>query len=227
MSRQGHERGVTLLEVVIGLTILSVMGVMALEAVRIGARTWDTTERRADANQRVRAIHEVLAHEFAKLQPVALKIDVRLVTGFQGQAGQVFFYAAPDETAEAPYTGLVRRVSLSVVPDKGLALREGWPLVDGLGGFEPGEAVRVLDPRVTGMQVRFLAPPTKEVAEPHWIENWDPVERFMNSLRVPGSGAANTILLPSAVELTLTVLEERGPRTQRLLFPIHVGRYLS
>lgn len=226
MIQQRHESGATLLEVVIALAILAVMGVIALEAVRVGAGAWDKTERRAEADQRLRVTHDVLAHEFAQLEAVTMKIEGRNVTGFRGDSEQVVFYAAPDVTAEAPYAGMFRRVSLLVVQDKGLTIREGWPLVDGLAGFEPGAAMRVLDPRVTAMRLRYLAPPTRAVAEPHWIENWDPVDRLLNSVRMPGSRTANTGLLPSAVELTLTVLEDGGARTRQFLFPIPVGRYL-
>lgn len=86
--------------------------------------------------------------------------------------------------------------------------------------------MRVLDPRVAAMRVRYLAPPDKEVALPHWIEDWDPVERFLNSVKLPGGTSANTTLVPSTIELTLTVSEERGPRTRQFLFPIRTGRYV-
>ena len=136
------------------------------------------------------------------------------------------FYAAPDVMAAPPFAGMMRRVSLAVEPDKGLVLREGWPLADGLVGFEPGASIRVLDPRVSAMRVRYLAPPTKDVTVPHWIDEWDPLERMLNSVKTPGTSTTNATLLPSTVELTLTVLEERGPRTRQFLIPIRTGRYV-
>lgn len=226
MNQRRHEGGSTLIEVVIAMAILAVMGVIALETFRLGSGSWDKTERRAEADQRLRVTHDMLAHEFALLESVTVKIDGQKVTGFRGGADRMFFYAAPDVTAAAPYAGMVRRVSLVVEPDKGLVLREGWPLVDGLAGFEPGTAMRVLDPRVAAMHVRYLAPPAKDVASPHWIEAWDPLEQLLNSVKVPGTGATSTALLPSMIELTLTVLEERGPRVRQFLFPIRIGRYL-
>ena len=84
---------------------------------------------------------------------------------------------------------------------------------------------------MTGVQtcalpIWYLAPPDTENAVSHWIEEWDPLERFVNSVKVPGTKTTNATLLPSTIELTLTVLEERGPRTQQFLFPVRVGRYL-
>lgn len=226
MTSLRHEGGTTLIEVVIAMTILAVMGVIAVEAFRLGAGAWDKTERRVEGDQRLRVTHDVLAHELAMLEPVTVKIDGRNVTGFRGGAEQMWFYAAPDVAAAVPYAGMMRRVTLLVEPDKGLILREGWPLMDGLAGFEPGMSVRVLDPRVSAMRVRYLAPPDTENAVSHWIEEWDPLERFVNSVKVPGTKTTNATLLPSTIELTLTVLEERGPRTQQFLFPVRVGRYL-
>ena len=66
------EAGVTLIEAVIALTILAVMGVIALEAMRLGYRTWEKTERRADADQRLRVMHDLLVHEFSRLEPVTI-----------------------------------------------------------------------------------------------------------------------------------------------------------
>ena len=226
MTRWRHEGGTTLMEVVIAMAILAVMGVIALQAFRLGTDSWDKVERRAEADQRLRVIHDMLARELALIESVTVKIDGRKVTGFRGGADRILFFAAPDVTAATPFAGMVRRVSLGVEPDKGLILREGWPLVDGLVEFEPGTAMRVLDPRVSAMRVRYLAPPTRDVAAPHWIENWDPMERVLNSVRVPGTSTTKTVLLPSTIELTLTVLEERGPRTRQFLFPIRIGRYL-
>lgn len=224
--KQRHDGGSTLIEVMIAMVILAVMGVIALETFRLGTGSWEKADRRAEADQRLRVTHDVLAHELALLESVTVKIDGRKVTGFRGGADRLSFYAAPDVTAAAPYAGMIRRVSLSVEPDKGLVLREGWPLVDGYTGFESGTAVRALDPRVTAMRVRYLAPPSKDVAAPHWIEDWDPLRQLLDSVKMPGTSTTNTALLPSTIELTLTVLEERGPRAQQFIFPIQVGRYL-
>jgi len=226
MIRWRHEGGTTLIEVVIALMILAVMGVIALQAFRLGSDSWSKVERRADADQRLRVTHDLLARELGLMESVPVKIEKRKVTGFRGVTDRIWFYAAPDVTAAAPLAGMIRRVSLAVEPDKGLVLREGWPLVDGLIGFEPGASIRVLDPRVSAMRVRYLAPPTKDVAVPHWIDEWDPVERLLNSVRMPGTGTTNLTLLPSTVELTLTVLEERGYRARQFLFPIRIGHSL-
>lgn len=220
------EAGVTLIEAVIALTILAVMGVIALEAMRLGYRTWEKTERRADADQRLRVMHDLLVHEFSRLEPVTTKIETHRVTAFRGFPDKLVFYGAPDMFAAQPYAGLVRRVSMQVEPGRGLVVGEGWPLVDGQSGFEAGTASRVLDPRVIAVRFRYLAPPSKDIEAPHWIEEWEPVERQMNRLATPGVRASNSVLLPSAVELTLVMQEEQIAREHRFVFPIRIGRYL-
>ena len=221
-----NDGGFTLIEVVIALTILAVMGVIALEAFRLGHHSWEKIERRAEMDQRLRVTYDLLAREFAQLEPVMMKIDGRRVTAFRGSADRLLFYGAPDVTAVDPYAGMVRRVSVVVEPEKGLVLQEGWPLVDGQIGLEPGAAVRVLDPRATAIRFRYLAPPVQDMAVPHWIEEWDPLERVVNSLKPLGSRTANSVLLPSMIEMTITLLEARAPRVRQFLFPIRIGHYL-
>jgi len=225
---RSHEGGFTLLEVVVALAILAIMGVLALEAFRVGSRAWDKTERRAELDQRLRVTHDLLAHEFAQIEPVMIKIEGRRITGFRGEIDKAIFYGAPDGSAAEPYSGLLRRLSIGVEPGKGLVLREGWPLVDGQAGLETGTKWRVLDSHVTAIRFRYLAPASKEVAGPHWIKEWDPVERVMNTVKVPGSivAVSGSSLLPSLVEVSLTVRDGQSFRVHQFMFPIRVGQYL-
>ena len=138
------------------------------------------------------------------------------------------FYGAPDVSAAEPYSGMMRRLSISVESDKGLVLREAWPLVDGQAGLEIGSNWRVLDPRITGIRFRYLAPASKDIPAPHWIAQWNPVERAVNNVKIPGSSTAQggAGLLPSMVEVTMVVREGEIDRVHQFMFPIRVGRYL-
>lgn len=227
MNRRTREGGFTLIEVTVGLTILAVMAVLVLEAVRLGSRAWEKTERRAEADQRSRVMHDLLAHELSQVEPVLIKVEGRRVAGFRGTSDRLVFYGAPDVAAPEPFSGMMRRVSLGIEPERGLVLREGWPLVDGQVGLEVSGGGRVLDSRVTAVRFRYLAPPTKEVVSTQWITDWDPLERMMNSMKVPvarNTSAAG--VLPWAIEITMTLFEGEDARVQQFLFPVRVGRYV-
>lgn len=227
VNRRSSEGGFTLIEVTVGLTICAVMAVIVLEATRVGSRAWDKVERRAEADQRSRVTHDLLTHELSRVEPVLIKIEGRRVAGFRGGPDRLMFYGAPDVAALEPYSGMMRRVSFGVEPERGLVLREGWPLVDGQVGLEVSGGGRVLDPRVTAIRFRYLAPPTKEVGHSHWITDWDPLERMMSSLKVPvGSKTSVGGLLPLAIEITITFTEGPELRMQQFLFPVRVGRSL-
>src|SRR5262249_39689024 len=61
MSGPGrNQRGMTLLEVLIAVTITAVIAVLLVTSLRVGVRAWETGERRAAGHQEVRAVIELL-----------------------------------------------------------------------------------------------------------------------------------------------------------------------
>ena len=231
------QQGLTLLEVLLALLMLAVMGVIALEAFRLGHRSWERGEQRAEAEQRIRVIHGMLADALASLQPVRAEVDGKRVMAFRGSRDRVFFYSAPDRYLAFPYAGMVRGLSFFVEQGKGLVVEESYPLVEGQVSLDPRGAIKVVDPHVTGIRFRYLVPPSEEENGPRWVETWEPLELSegtVRSARVPprrhrrrtASRSAQHRLLPLAVEARVTVADKRGEREHNSLFPIRVGHYV-
>lgn len=226
------QRGVTLLEVTITLTIASLLALIVLQALRLGSRSWERGERRADAEQRIRVLSGILAQRLASLQPTTATVDGKPVLAFEGRSDRIFFYSAPDGQGPLPYAAMVKGQALFVEPGRGLIVQEGYPLVEGEVFLDPRGSLTVLEPKAIRINFRYLSPPAPGETLPRWVEAWDPHEGARESHGPGQRGAAGGATsppegrLPLAVELLLAVGAEGGEREIGLLVPIHVGRTL-
>lgn len=120
------EQGATLVELLISLSILGVMLVILLGALRIGIRAWETGERDVEAAQRLQTVLSLLKRQLssADAKPLILPADVEaegtkplvfrgddhsldyiaavsLVPGSDAGRVQVRYEAAEEETGQA------------------------------------------------------------------------------------------------------------------------------
>ena len=199
------QRGVTLLEITITLTIASVLALIVLQAFRLGSRSWERGERRAENEQRIRSLSGILAQRLASLQPVTAKVDGKPVVAFQGRSDRIFFFSAPDGQDPLPYGAMVKGQALFVEPDRGLIVQEGYPLVEGEVFLDPRGSLTVLEPKAIRINFRYLSPPVPGETLPRWVEAWDPREAVKES-RGPGQpGAAAGAPSPPEGRLPLPV----------------------
>jgi len=229
-------RGVTLLELVITLTILSLIGVIGLQAFRLGSRSWQKGEERAEAEQRIRVVYSMMAQALASFVPAMAMLDRRQVLAFQGGPEWIFFHTAPAGHGPLPYGAMVRSVAFSVEPGTGLVVQESYPLAEGEVSLQPRGPIQILDPQVTGLKFRYLAPPASEDQEAQWVETWDPnegkaetpaaVASRRTSRLGPAAAAPATSRLPLAIEVTLLRAEGRGEREVGFVVPVRLGRSL-
>jgi prepilin-type N-terminal cleavage/methylation domain-containing protein len=224
----GRQAGVTLLEMVITLTIVSLLGLIVLQAFRLGGNAWDKGEQRVETAQRIRVLSGILAQRLASLQPAIAKPEGKPVLAFQGRPDRIFFYSAPDGEGLLPYSAMVRGQAYFVESGKGLVVQESYPLVEGDVSLDPRGAVTVLEPNVTQITFRYLSPPDDGETEPRWVDVWDPVKAASDAqakIGQPGQ-LGGPGRLPLAVGLTMAVQDQKGTRKIALLLPIHVGQVL-
>jgi prepilin-type N-terminal cleavage/methylation domain-containing protein len=219
------QKGLTLLEVVITMTLLSMLSVIALEAFRLGSRSWEKQQRQVETEQRIRVVYELLAQEMASVKAVTTLVDGKKVVAFQGWPDRVLFHSAPDPYREFPYNGMIRNLSVFVERDRGLLVQESYPLVEGMVSLTSTGKIRIVDPQVTGIEFRYLSLSEDQGDNFHWGERWDPLE-LSKRRRSRRSRAGKISSLPLAVEVTLTITEKRGEQEFTFLLPIHVGRRL-
>jgi general secretion pathway protein J len=86
--------GFTLVELVIALTLIAIMAVLLFSGLRLGARSWDAVERRAERDAEVRAVVGFLTNNLRQLHPVVRVTPEGSDIVFAGTAS-VMEYVAP------------------------------------------------------------------------------------------------------------------------------------
>ncbi len=228
------QSGLTLIEMLVTLIILSMAGVVAAEAVRLGRRSWDRQQTEADAEQRIRVVYGILAQELASMQPVFEVVEGTRVIMFEGWADRVLFCARPDIYQPFPYNSMVRKVSFSVDRDQGLIMSETYPLVT---EESSRSRVKIIDSKISRIAFRYLSPPAGKLDDSNWVERWIPLELARavaegkqkaaeGQTRGEVRGANHDSGLPAAIEVNVTIAQQGREEKFSFLVPIQVGSYL-
>ena len=93
-ARRHHDTGFTLLELLIGLTLLALMMVMMYSALNLGIRAWDTGDARAGEAADQRIVQSFLRREFSQTFAIRWRgvAESRIV--FEGSREKVRFVSA-------------------------------------------------------------------------------------------------------------------------------------
>jgi len=236
------EVGFTLLELLVSMTILALIFVAALGAIQVGSKSWESGERRAEANQRTRALVDSLARELTMIYPLRIKQQDKDIVAFHGRSDSLTFATFPRSYGVEPFSHMVRIVEYTVAPDAGLVTTVSYPLAGAAAESDlPDDRTKSIDNQVSDIRFRYLVPegrPEENLA-PVWRDFWDPSqdETFQPAFRrgILASQGQRALKgsdrLPLAVELTLTIRQEerQGPRElilPPLIFPVYAGRTL-
>lgn len=100
MRRRNRESGVTLIELLIAITLVSMLATGMLFAMRVGFDAMGSTQRRIEENRRLLGAHRVLEQEFGGFMPAMANCGIGgigtppLVPFFQGEPGVMRFVSA-------------------------------------------------------------------------------------------------------------------------------------
>ncbi len=185
---RSRQRGFTLVEVVIALTIVATLLVVMFGSLRVGLAAWQRGDERAEVLQRARSLTQIVTRSLGGAHPY--------MTSPQGaESARLLFEGAPDRVAfvttappfptTAPIAFTAVTLSQEVGPVPGLAVRQK-PLPNeqpfGLG-LQPA----LVDGTVSDARFRYL-----RESDRAWTERWD---------------AAKEKALPLAVEMTLSIVQ--------------------
>jgi general secretion pathway protein J len=90
----GSERGFTLVELLVAITLFGLLMAALLGGLRLGARVWETGEARLDAGVRVQVVQEFLRQRIAEAQPFEVMMpaeDARPEFAFRGASDELRF----------------------------------------------------------------------------------------------------------------------------------------
>ena len=188
-----RERGFTLLELLIALSIVAALLAIMLGGLRVGLAAWRQGDDRAEAHQHLRSLAGLLTRSTAGAFPyrMASEPGATPVVQFQGEERRLAFVTfSPPVPLAAPIAFTAVVFAFEEGERHGLSVRE-----KALPNFEPFDEAAtpvLVDPAVTGVTFRYLRPAGS------WESQWD--------------GAAERAL-PRAVEIRLTA--ELNGRVER------------
>ena len=95
MSLKGRlrQQGFTLLELLIALTLLGLILVLLFGGLRLGVRSWDTSQQQVDTLNSVRSLESFLRREMGVAQPYRWKIAPSQKVAFLGERDKLSFVA--------------------------------------------------------------------------------------------------------------------------------------
>jgi len=225
-----REKGFTLLELLVSLTLLSLIAGIVVAGFRIGLRAWEAGETRAEAVQRSRAVLDRMAQELRSVAPVTKGAQAKKTARFMGKPDRLQFAAGPAPFPRNPWEALPHLIAYSVEDNphaevRGLIRRESPLPGEGESLLEEaGEGV-VFDPRVVRLKLRYLRPPQEGQERGEWVDSWDDLETMSSTPSRVQSHLSSS--LPLAVEVSLVVKEgEREVELPPLLVLLPLGRKL-
>jgi len=92
--------GFTLLELLVTITVLSLLMTAAVGSVRMGQRTWETGIAHATTNERLRSAVELLRHQLLEVVPLASGDAEEPWLAFAGDATSVRFVAPAPRSSD-------------------------------------------------------------------------------------------------------------------------------
>ena len=192
--RRRDQRGFTLLELILALSIVAAMLAIVFGGLRVGIRAWQRGGERSEALQHARSLAALLTQSLggaaAYLAPAAAGAQPEVL--FQGQPDRLGFVTT---SPPFPLPGTIAFTAVMLSVDEGeqigFAIREkAMPNED---PFEETPPILV-DPTLTALRFRYM----RDV-EGSWEEVWD---------------GATERALPRAIEVTLTTLVNGQPVEQ-------------
>lgn len=195
-------KGITLIEVILGITISALILAMLLAALRLGQRSQEKGLQREDASQRARILGDRVSWLLRGAYPYMVDGPGGKIIHFSGTSESAGFVTSSVEgSSEEPVDAAgLKWVRIFADGEEGLKVEEKMYFSEEV--FEPGGGTQyVLDPAVRSLEFEYLDIDAREGIE-SWATEWDPESRQY---------------LPSAVRVSIT-LEKDG--TEILLPPI-------
>lgn len=173
-GRRRRAPGFTLIEVLVAITLLSIMLVLAFNGLRLGSASWGRIDERAEAAERMRVTHAFIRRQLvqARARPAGAEAGADAV-GFAGEPERIRFVAPM--SSYVAQGGMYR---FQIEPRAGadgseLALRyaldqgEGW---ERFGDALAGEVV--LHHAIEGVEFAYFG--AKRIdAGPRWYTRWE------------------------------------------------------
>ncbi len=167
-----REGGFTLLELIISITILSLIALIIGSGFRLGLNAWERGDEEVEAVQTMRVLSGLIFQQLKSSYPYKIKIDNEEMVLFKGDSSSMIFVT----TLADPYPGGFKWVRY-LHRDGVLYYKEGFlpdkKLLDNITGDE-----EILETEVEEVSFQYYS---KEKNE--WKESWDFSDRLPGAVK--------------------------------------------
>ena len=227
VERRHSSPGFTLLELIVTFTILSLIVVMVLGALRLGTASWERGERKADLYQKKRIVFQLLSQQIKS--SYAYKVKAQKAEGdylaFLGKGDSLRFVSTFSIRAKRP-EGLVAvmyQVEEGRISGKILKVYEQRVLnKDFMEETPEEEKFLPLLEDLSDFKFEFFEAGEDEEESGKWVETWDGKEKIELPRQVRmtvswSEGKKETeISLPMLVSLPAFRYDDRAKATRRV-----------
>jgi general secretion pathway protein J len=229
MKLRSREAGVTLVELIIAVSLVSFLSLGMLFAIRVGLSAMDKTNARFLSNRKVMAVQRIINGQIGGIMPVLSNCQTPggpKFVFFQGQPQLMTFvssYSLQEGSRGYPHIldfrvipgeqGLRLIVNESIYPGPITAgrlcmgLANGVPVLNGMG---PNPASFVLADKLAFCRILYrktLPPPDPEV----WLPVWTVADRLPSGIRI---------------EMAPIAAEPAHLQTLTITAPVHVTKWV-
>ncbi len=172
-NKKCEKEGFTLLELIVAMTILSLVALMIGNGFRLGLDAWEKGEKETDATQRMRVLSGLLSQQIKSLYPYEMEIEDEMVVLFKGESDSVMFVTT---LTDSSYGGF-KWVRYSYKDDN-LLYKEGL-LPDKELMKKIADDEEIIDSNIEEVKFRYYSPDEGE-----WKETWDFGEELPGSMSI-------------------------------------------
>jgi len=159
------KQGFTLIEVLVALTILSMVLSIIFAAMRLGIRSWEKGSEIEENAQDIRTLTTRMSSEIGSMYPYIISVNGVKTYAFQGEREQLGFVTTNENAmADLPRSG-TKWVYYFLDSDKGLVVREKILPDSSVMEEKDGRLVEV-EPSVEEIRFQYLD-------TSNWEDKWD------------------------------------------------------
>lgn len=182
------QRGFTLLELLIALTLLGLILVLLFGGLRLGIRSWDSVQKQVDTLNSVRSVESFLRREMERVYPYRWKAGLPQRFAFAGERHKLYFVAPlPSRIGigglyavvmELEQTSNGRRLTWKHIPVD--------PTMQDFSALEPLKEMQLIGTELNTVDDIWLSyfGRETEAATPRWVDRWDSVVTLPQLIRI-------------------------------------------